>query len=144
VAEDLGLEHAAVELRSVLAALYRRIRQTKELGELTGPESAALSRLGHHGAMSAAELAKLERISPQSIGSTLQGLLAKGLVERTPDRADGRRLILTLTAAGRDMLQSRRAARTAQFGEALAALEPGEREALLAALPALARLAQEL
>lgn len=144
VPDDRGLEQAAVELRSVLAALYRRIRQTKELGELTGPESSALSRLGHHGTMTAAELAKLERISPQSIGSTLQGLLAKGLVERSPDPADGRRLILALTAAGRDTLQSRRAVRTAQFGVALAALEPGEREALLAALPALSRLAQEL
>src|SRR5579875_585184 len=140
VADDLDLEQAAIELRSVLAALYRRIRQTKELGELTGPESSALSRLGQQDAITAAELAKLERISPQSIGSTLQGLLAKGLVERSSDPADGRRLILTLTAAGRDTLQSRRAARTAQFGEALAALAPDEREALRAALPALSRL----
>jgi len=144
VADELDLEQAAVELRSVLAALYRRIRQTKELGELTGPESSALSRLGHHGAMTAAELAKLERISPQSIGSTLQGLIAKGLVERSPDPADGRRLILTLTVAGQDMLRSRRAARTAQFGQALAGLESRDREALLAALPALSRLAREL
>jgi DNA-binding MarR family transcriptional regulator len=94
--------------------------------------------------MTAAQLAKLERISPQSIATTLHGLLAKGLVQRAADPADGRRLILSLTASGRDDLDDRRAARTAQLTEALAALEPGEREALISALPALGRLAREL
>ncbi|MGH2909564.1 MAG: MarR family winged helix-turn-helix transcriptional regulator, partial [Solirubrobacteraceae bacterium] len=125
--DELDLERAAVELRAVLAAVYRRIRQTKQLGELTAPESSAISRLGHHGPMTAAQLAKLERISPQSIVTTLHGLLAKGLVQRAADPADGRRLILSLTASGRDDLDDRRAARTAQLTEALAALEPGER-----------------
>jgi DNA-binding MarR family transcriptional regulator len=144
VADDLGVEQASVELRAVLAALYRRIRQTKELGELTGPEGSALSRLSHHGAMTAAELAKLEQISPQSIATTLQGLLARGLVERSADPADGRRLILSLTAAGEDTMHHRRSARAEQLHQALTALEPGEREQLIAALPALARLAREL
>ncbi len=144
MADDLDLDRDAVELRAVLAALYRRIRQTKELGELTGPESSALSRLAHHGAMSAAELAKLEQISPQSIATTLQGLLAKGLVQRSADPADGRRLILSLTAAGDDTVQHRRTVRVEQFNQALSALDPAEREHLIAALPALARLAREL
>jgi DNA-binding MarR family transcriptional regulator len=119
VADDPDLDQAATELRAVLAALYRRIRQTKELGELSGPESSALSRLSHQGAMTAAELAKLEQISPQSIANTLRGLLERGLVER-------------------------RTARTEQLGQVLATLEPDERERLIAALPALARLAREL
>ncbi len=141
---DLDLEQASVELRVVLAALYRRIRQTKELGELTGPESSALSRLSHHGAMTAAELAKLEQISPQSIATTLQGLVSKGLVDRSADPADGRRLILSLTVAGDDTVHHRRNARAEQLHQALAALDPGERAQLVAALPALARLAREL
>jgi DNA-binding MarR family transcriptional regulator len=144
VADDLDLEQASAELRAVLAALYRRIRQTKELGELTGPESSALSRLSHRGAITAAELAKLEQISPQSIATTLQGLVARGLVQRIADPADGRRLILSLTAAGEDTVHHRRTARAEQLHQAMAALEPGEREQLIAALPALARLAREL
>ena len=146
VADDLGLdlERAAVELRAVLAALYRRIRQTKQLGELSGPERSALSRLDHHGAMTAAELAKLEQISPQSIATTLHALVAKGLVERSADPADGRRLILSLTAAGRDNVEHRRTARAEQLHQALTALDPDEREQLIAALPALTRLAREL
>ncbi|HET9123743.1 MAG TPA: MarR family transcriptional regulator [Solirubrobacteraceae bacterium] len=144
MADDLLPADAALELRAVLGALYRRIRQTKELGELSGPESAALSRLGHHGAMAAAELARYERISPQSIASTVRGLIDKGLVERKHDPTDGRRLILSLTAAGRDTVEHRRAARAEQLHRALSALAPSERAQLLAALPALRRLAREL
>jgi DNA-binding MarR family transcriptional regulator len=144
VADELDLEGAAVELRAVLAALYRRIRQTKELGELSGPESSALSRLSHHGPMTAAQLAKLEQISPQSIATTLQGLLARELVRRSADPADGRRLILSLTAAGEQTIARRRSERAEQLNQALAALDPAEREQLIAALPALARLAREL
>lgn len=144
MADELDDEEAAVELRVVLAALYRRIRQTKQLDELSGPESSALSRLAHQGAMTAAELAKLEQISPQSIATTLQALVARGLVQRSADPADGRRLILSLTAAGRDTIAHRRSARAEQLSHALAALDPDEREQLIAALPALARLAREL
>jgi len=128
----------------VLAALYRRIRQTKELGELTGPESSALSRLAHHGSMTAAELAKLEQISPQSIATTLQGLVGKRLVQRSADPADGRRLILSLTTEGEETIARRRSARTEQLSQALAALDPVARERVIAALPALAQLAREL
>jgi DNA-binding MarR family transcriptional regulator len=144
VPDEPAPEDAAAELRAVLAALYRRIRQTKQLGELTGPESSALSRLGQQGPMSAAELAKLEQISPQSIAPTLRGLVEKGLVARSADPTDGRRMILSLTATGRDTVQDRRATRTEQLSRALAALEPADRERLFAALPALARLAREL
>jgi hypothetical protein len=45
VAGDLSPEQVAAEIRGTLAVLYRRIRQTKETGELTLSESSALSRL---------------------------------------------------------------------------------------------------
>ena len=51
--------------------------------------------------MTAAQLAKLEQISPQSIGATVPALESKGLIRRAPDPEDGRRVILFLTAMGR-------------------------------------------
>lgn len=137
-------QEAAAELRATLGVLYRRLRQTRSTGDLTLPESSALSRLSHHGPITAAQLAKLEQISPQSIGATLQALEAKKLIERAPDPTDGRRMILSLTAAGRGMVHSKRSARTEQLTRALAALTAEERAQLLAALPALDHLAREL
>jgi DNA-binding MarR family transcriptional regulator len=141
---DPTAQQVASELRAALGQLYRRIRQTKALDDLTLPESSALGRLERNGPATGAELAKLEQVSPQSIGATSQALEAKGLVARAPDPHDGRRVILSLTDAGRGAVQSKRAARTEQLTRAVATLTPEERSRLLAAVPLLERLGEEL
>jgi len=96
------------------------------------PESSALTRLDRGGPATASALAKLEQISPQSMGATLGALEARGLVERRPDPADGRKSLLTVTAAGRGLLAA--AAGAAQVveleerrtGDEPAIAEPGE------------------
>ena len=143
-AADLSAEQAAAELRGTLAVLYRRIKQTKQIGDLTLPESSVLSRLQHGGPMTGATLAKLEQISPQSIGVTVASLEAKGLIERSADPADGRRVILSLTSAGDATVKARRSARDQQFTRALGALSAVERGQLLEVMPLLRRLAEEL
>lgn len=142
--QSLTPEAAAAELRATLGLLFRRIRQTRRGGDLTLPESSALSRLDHHGPTTAAQLAKLEQISPQSMGTTLQSLEAKGLIERAADPTDGRRVMLSLTPAGRGSVDSKRAARTEQLTRALAALTDEELAQVHAVLPVLDRLAREL
>ncbi|HEX5192807.1 MAG TPA: MarR family transcriptional regulator [Solirubrobacteraceae bacterium] len=137
-------QEVAAALRPVLGQLYRRLRQTKASGELTLSESSALSRLERHGPATGAELAKLEQVSPQSIGATLQALQSKGLISRAPDPNDGRRVSLSLTGAGRETVQSKRAARTVQLTRALATLSDEERARLLAAVPLLERLSEQL
>lgn len=143
-ADPTTTQAAAAELRAALGVLYRRIRQTRAVGDLTLPESSALSRLDVHGPTTAAQLARLEQVSPQSIGTTLQSLEARGLVQRAPDPDDGRRVILSLTAAGEETLRSKRTARTEQLTRALEALSEEDRAQLIAVLPVLGRLAGEL
>src|ERR1700733_11004880 len=139
-AAELNLERASAEIRGTLAVLYRRIRQTKQIGDLTMSESSTLSRLQHSGPTTAATLAKLEQISPQSIGVTVAALEAKGLIQRSADPADGRRVIVSLTSAGDATVQARRSARDQQFTRALSALSTAERAQLLQAMPLLERL----
>jgi DNA-binding MarR family transcriptional regulator len=144
VATDLTPEQVAAEIRGTLAVLYRRIKQTKQIGDLTMSESSALTRLQHGGPATAATLAELEQISPQSIGVTVASLDAKGLIQRSADPADGRRVILSLTTAGDATVQARRSARNQQFTRALSALSAEERAQLLQVMPVLERLAEEL
>ena len=66
-------------------------------------------------------LAKLEQISPQSMGATLGALEARGLVERHRRPRDGRRVVLSVTEAGLQVLRNRRNARTERLAQALAA-----------------------
>lgn len=137
-------EQAAIALRATLGPLYRQLRQNHESEGLSMPESSALSRLERGGPMPAADLAKIERVSPQSIAATLQRLEARGLVERAPDPSDGRRVILSPTASGRDTVHARRARRQERLTRALAELSGPERARLVSALPLLQRIADAI
>jgi DNA-binding MarR family transcriptional regulator len=139
------VEQVAAALRVSVGLLLRRMRQVQPGGELTLPETSALARLDRAGPTTAAALAKVEQISPQSMGATFAALEARGLVARAPDPADGRRVVLSVTDAGLETLRSRRSARVEQLAAALASdFTRAEREQLMAAAPLLERLGQSL
>jgi DNA-binding MarR family transcriptional regulator len=138
-------EQVAAALRMSIGLLLRRLRQTQDAGELTLPETSALARLDRGGPATASTLAKLEQISPQSMGATVAALEAHGLVEREADPDDGRRAVLSVTRAGREVLRDRRNARTGQLARALSSsFTDAELEQLKAAAPLLERLAQSI
>ena len=105
----------AAALRVSIGLLLRRLRQVRPDDELTLPESSALARLDRTGPATPGALAKVEQISPQSMGATLGALEARGLIERHPDPADGRRVVLSVTERrpGGAAEQARRADRAA-------------------------------
>ena len=139
---DPDLSAIAETLRESVGLLLRRLRQMPALGELTLPESAALTRLDRGGPTTASALARLERISPQSIGATLAALEARGLVERRSDPRDGRRVVLSVTEAGHKTMRNRRNARTEHLARALSTgFSRAELDLLTAAAPLLERLA---
>jgi DNA-binding MarR family transcriptional regulator len=133
----------AAALRVSIGLLVRRLRQVQPDGELTLPETSALARLDRGGPATPSDLARLERISPQSVGATIAALEARGLVERRPDPDDGRRAVISLTETGSQMLRHRRNARTEKLAMALAdGFSPSELSQLKAAAPLIERLAQ--
>ena len=139
------VHEVAGALRVSIGMLLRRLRQTRTDGELTLPESSALTRLDRGGPATASALAKLEQISPQSMGATLGALEAKGLIERRPDPGDGRRAVLSVTGAGSRLLRDKRNARTERLAKALSAgFTPAEIQLLAAASPLLERLAESI
>src|SRR6478735_1722751 len=107
MADELDVRDVAAALRVSMGLLLRRLRQVGVPGELTVPETSALARL--------------DQISPQSMGATLSALEARGLVTRDPDARDGRRILLSVTDAGRQLLRDKRDARTEHLARALAA-----------------------
>ena len=126
--EEPDVREVAAALQMSIGLLRRRLRQVRPEGELTLPEVAALARL--------------EQISPQSMGATLAGLEARGLVARSPDPDDGRRIVLSVTGAGQQVLRDKRSARTEQLAQALSAgFTAAELAQLKTAAPLLERLA---
>ena len=114
---DPDVDAVAGALRVSIGLLVRRLRQVQAEGELTMPEISALARLDRGGPTTPGELAKLEQISPQSIGATLATLEASGFVERRSDPQDGRRAVMSLTETGLQALWNRRNAGNRASGE---------------------------
>jgi DNA-binding MarR family transcriptional regulator len=79
------------------------------------------------------------------MGATLAALQERGLIAKAPDPADGRRMILSVTDSGLEVLRHRRNRRTEQLERALStSFTTTELEQLAAAAPVLERLANSI
>lgn len=99
--------------------LLRALRGLTASDELSMPETSALARLDRGGPTTSSALARQERISPQSMGATLAGLEARGLLVREPDPRDGRRVVVRISDLGLAELRQRRSARAARVTDVL-------------------------
>jgi DNA-binding MarR family transcriptional regulator len=139
------VSEVAGALRVAVGLVVRKLRQAPVEGELTLAESAALSRLERGGPATSSDLARLERISPQSMGVTVAALLDRGLIERSRDPEDGRRIVLSITGSGLRTVHDKRGARTEQIAAALrAGFSADELVELRTAATLLERLAEKL
>jgi DNA-binding MarR family transcriptional regulator len=139
------IEQIAAALQLSIRLLRRQLQQSQVDRELTLPQTSALALLERGGPTTPSALAKLEQISPQSMGATLAALEARELVERQADPTDGRRVVMSITDAGAAMLRALRGARTEQLAQALSAgFTAAELKQLMAAAPLIERLAHNL
>jgi DNA-binding MarR family transcriptional regulator len=141
------IEQVAAALQLSIRLLRRQLRQSQidSDDDLTLPETSALALLDRSGPTTPGALAKVEQISPQSMGATLGALEARGLVERQADPADGRRVLMSITEAGTAALRLRRTTRTEQLAQALSAgFTDLELRQLMTAAPLIERLAHNL
>jgi DNA-binding MarR family transcriptional regulator len=142
---SVDVDDLAGDLYEGIALTARRLRQVQTAGELPLPERAVLSRLDRHGPATAAALARTEQVSPQAMGITLGALVQRGFVERRRDPSDGRRIIMSLTAGGRNQLRHKRDSGARQLAEVLARrFTATELETLAAAVPLIEHLGESI
>lgn len=136
----------AAELRLVLGVIRRQLRWFEEpADELPLPQIAALAQLERLGPTTSADLARAEQISPQSMGATLKALDDCGLLVRSPDPTDGRRLLISASAAGRKAYRNRNQMKFRQLARALEdELSTAELQRLSNAIPLLNRIAARI
>ncbi|BBG02594.1 DNA-binding MarR family transcriptional regulator [Pseudonocardia autotrophica] len=119
-----------------------RLEQASVTTGQTMSQLSVLGRIGDSGPVTASELAQAEHVRAQSIAETVTTLKKQGLVEARPDPADGRKSLLSVTSAGRQLIDSIVDVRGAWLARAIEQhVTPDEREILAQATEILSRVA---
>jgi DNA-binding MarR family transcriptional regulator len=128
----------------VAAALERLIGLFRSLSPPDGlslTAAATLATLGLSGPRRLTALAAVGGVTQPAMTQLVDRLQRMGLLDRVPDPADGRVVLVRITGEGRELLARRRAVRAERIGGLLEQLSPGERALLAGALPAMDALA---
>lgn len=135
---------AARDLRVLFSRLRRRLRELAVDGDLTPSQTAVLTRLWKEGPASASGLAAAEGVRPQSMAAIVAALDQRGFIGRAADPEDGRRQVISLTAAGRRRAESDRRAREEWLARAMQErYSERERRIIVDALALLERLTEQ-
>jgi DNA-binding MarR family transcriptional regulator len=131
----------AVALETRIAAVFRLLLR-RSYRELSRTATSVLATLRDTGPRRITDLAATEAVAQPTMTTLVVRLERDGLVERASDPADGRAVLVTITAEGLATLRRYSDARAEVLVARLEALDAADREALAAALPALDRLAR--
>ena len=126
-----GGADTADSLSDAFRSVARRLRQASAESlarwDLTPSQFRALRVLMRHDPMRPSELAEHLRIAPRSTTEVLDGLEAKGLVERRPDPQDRRATLVVPTERGTELAATIRAAQGNESERVFDQLSPTDR-----------------
>ncbi|HEY2207602.1 MAG TPA: MarR family transcriptional regulator [Pseudonocardia sp.] len=133
----------AAAVRGATQRLGRRLRAERPPDGLPVLKLSILARLLDNGPMTAGELARTGRTTPQALTRSIDGLVRDGLAVRERAAWDKRQHVLTITSTGLAALDKDAAPRDAWLDRAMAELlTPAERQLLAVAAGLLTRLAE--
>ena len=130
----------------MLPELFRRLViglpvEVEGLPKVTPEQFGVLTQIEDRSSVSMSELAAARNVALNTTTSLVDRLVAAGLVERQSDPADRRVVRVAMTSRGRLLVARLRLVRRATVRRLLDELGDEEIDRVVAALPALARLA---
>lgn len=132
----------ASDLREAMRPLWRQFNTHRTVSLV---RLGTLARLARSGPATAADLAAHQHVSPQAMTTVLKEFDDDGLVVRTPDAEDRRRVVNEITELGRQRLAVHLTEGNEWLEQAIAdRLDQGERDQLASLLPLLAKLVGDL
>jgi DNA-binding MarR family transcriptional regulator len=130
-------------LRQANAAVRLALDRALAKEAMTYPQQAALTMIRAYEAISAADLARLAMLTPQTVNGIVRALEERGAITKEPDPVHGRILRLVVTEEGR-ALNRRCRALTAPIEAALKArLDPARDKTVRAWLVDIAKAFEE-
>lgn len=137
--KDSTQQAALQGLRTIIAALARSARAIEARTGTTNAQLFLLQQLQTEDALSINDLATRARTGQSAVSIVVEHLVRRGLVHRRRSVADRRRVVTSLTAAGRTLVRRAPEAPTARLLTGLAQLEDHDLRALARGVNALVR-----
>jgi len=146
VQDAAARDEAHARLIETLPHLFRRLvismpNEVEGLAKVTTEQYGVLNQVLACGSLSMSELDVSRNVALNTATSLIDRLVAAGLVERRGDPTDRRVVRVVITAKGRTLVERLRSIRGAAMRRLLDELSDEEIAEILAAMPALARLA---
>jgi DNA-binding MarR family transcriptional regulator len=131
-------------LRIALARIARLVDRQVSGDGMTRTQLSVLGTIARLGPVGISELADIEGLNPTMLSRVLGKLEGDGLVSRAASVEDRRAARVQVTPVGRSLHQRLRRQRSQLFAERLTGMPAEQVDRLLAALPALETLAEQL
>jgi DNA-binding MarR family transcriptional regulator len=135
----------AAALRTVIHRLVKLLRrETHNDGQLSLTERSTMGSLYQQGEVPPSTLAQLEKVTTQSMSQIINHLSELNYIHKTPSGEDRRKVLLSLTAAGKTYVEDSRQRKQEWLAHALQEkASPAEKELLMEALKILTKLIDE-
>ena len=133
----------ASDLSLAVIRLARQLRFRRPDSPVSLSQLSALSTLAKEGPMTPGALAMRERVRPPSMTRVIASLAELGLIDRTAHPGDGRQVLVSVSAAGADLIDAERRASQEWLMQRLARLDPDQRSTLLAAADLMTAMVEE-
>jgi DNA-binding MarR family transcriptional regulator len=141
---DQDMEVAAA-LRTVIHRLVKLLRrETHEKGPFSLTERSVMGSLYQLGEQPPSTLAQLEKVTRQSMSQIISHLDEAGMIQKTPSGEDKRKVLMSLSPAGRAYVEDARDRKQEWLAHALQQkVSAGEKEVLMQALKILIKIIEE-
>jgi DNA-binding MarR family transcriptional regulator len=140
--DEAAVDALLTASRTMVAVATRSLGAAAE--ETTIAQYRALVVLASRGPQRMVDLAAALGVTPSTAGRMCDRLLRKKLIRRQRARADRREVLVSITAAGRQVVDQATARRRALIAAILARLPAGQQAAVAAALRAFTAAAGEV
>src|ERR1700728_2668760 len=142
VPDDAVVDAVLTASRTLVAVAEQSLGAAAE--ETTLAQYRALVVLASRGPQRLVDLAGALGVAPSTAGRMCDRLTRKGLIRRHRARADRRAVLVSITPAGREVVDQATARRRALIAEILTALPPEQQRDIAVALRAFAEAAGEV
>jgi DNA-binding MarR family transcriptional regulator len=123
--------------------LSRQLRFRRPQSPVSLSQLSALATLANFGPMTPGSLAIRERVRPPSMTRVIASLADLGFVDRVPHPDDGRQVLVSVSAAGTELLEAERRASQEWLAQRLEKLRAPERDTLRVAADLILALVDE-